>query len=63
MTWILIYLIVAYITLAILAYKNVPLDLYETLITILLSLLWPLTLSVVLFAVVKKVIKLLKEEK
>ena len=63
MTWILIYLIVAYITLAIFAYKNVPLDLYETLITILLSLLWPLTLSVVLFAVVKKVIKLLKEEK
>ena len=63
MTWTLIYLIVAYITLAILAYKNVPLDLYETLITILLSLLWPLTLSVVLFAVVKKVIKLLKEEK
>ena len=63
MTWILIYLIVAYITLAIFAYKNVPLDLYETLITILLSLLWPLTLSVVLFAAVKKVIKLLKEEK
>ena len=63
MTWILIYLIVAYITLAILAYKNIPLDLYETLITILLSLLWPLTLSIVLFAVVKKVIKLLKEEK
>ena len=63
MTWILIYLIVAYITLAILAYKNVPLDLYETFITILLSLLWPLTLSVVLFAVVKKLIKLLKEEK
>ena len=63
MTWILIYLIVAYITLAILAYKNVPLDLYETFITILLSLLWPLTLSVVLFAVVKKVIKLLQEEK